>query len=192
MEKLRNYVNGKYVDPISNEYIDNFEPATGKVYSLIPNSNEEDVNQAVEAAEKAFPIWSEMSAEERSAILVKVSEGIERRMDEFVAAESKDNGKPLSLAKSVDIPRAVSNFHFFATAILHFASESHYMEGVGVNYTTRKPIGIVGCISPWNLPLYLFSWKIAPALAAGNCVIAKPSEITPYTAYLLGEVCSEA
>lgn len=173
-------------------YLDNFEPATGNVYSLIPDSDELDVQMAVEAAEKAFPIWSSMSVEERSAILVKVSEGIQRRMDQFVAAESKDNGKPATLAAHVDIPRAVSNFHFFATAILHFASESHSMEGEGVNYTTRKPIGIVGCISPWNLPLYLFTWKIAPALAAGNCVIAKPSEVTPYTAYLLGEVLEEA
>jgi len=159
---------------------------------MIPDSDAADVEKAVVAAEKAFPVWSSMSIEERSAILVRLSEGIERRMDEFVAAESKDNGKPVTLAAHVDIPRAVSNFHFFATAILHFASESHYMEGVGVNYTLRKPIGIVGCISPWNLPLYLFSWKIAPALAAGNCVIAKPSEITPYTAYLLGKVAQEA
>jgi aminomuconate-semialdehyde/2-hydroxymuconate-6-semialdehyde dehydrogenase len=192
MEKLRNYVNGAYCEPAGGAYIDNYEPATGKVYSLIPNSDERDVQAAVDAAEKAFPVWSAMSAEERGAILTRVSEGIERRMDEFVAAESRDNGKPLTLAAHVDIPRAVSNFHFFATAILHFASESHYMEGVGVNYTIRKPIGIVGCISPWNLPLYLFSWKIAPALAAGNCVVAKPSEITPYTAYLLGKVCTEA
>lgn len=192
MEKLQNYVNGAYCEPAGGSYIDNYEPATGKVYSLIPNSDERDVQAAVDAAEKAFPVWSAMSAEERGAILTRVSEGIERRMDEFVAAESRDNGKPLTLAAHVDIPRAVSNFHFFATAILHFASESHYMEGVGVNYTIRKPIGIVGCISPWNLPLYLFSWKIAPALAAGNCVVAKPSEITPYTAYLLGKVCTEA
>lgn len=192
MEKLRNFVNGEYCEPIGGAYIDNFEPATGKVYSLIPNSDERDVQQAVDAAEKAFPIWSSMNADERSAIMVKISEGIERRMEQFVAAESRDNGKPLTLAAHVDIPRAVSNFHFFATAIIHFASESHYMEGVGVNYTMRKPLGIVGCISPWNLPLYLFSWKIAPALAAGNCVVAKPSEITPYTAYLLGEVCKEA
>lgn len=192
MEKLRNFIDGTYCEPLSGQYIDNFEPATGKVYSLIPNSDERDVQKAVEAAEKAFPVWSAMSAEERSAIMVRISEGIQRRMDEFVAAESRDNGKPLSLAAHVDIPRAVSNFHFFATAILHFASESHYMEGVGFNYTIRKPIGIVGCISPWNLPLYLFSWKIAPALAAGNCVVAKPSEITPYTAFLLGEVCNEA
>lgn len=192
MEKLQNFIDGQYSAPVNGNYIDNFEPATGQVYCLIPNSDEHDVEQAVQAAEKAFPIWSGMSVEERSAILVKLSEGIERRMEEFVAAESRDNGKPKSLAGHVDIPRAVSNFHFFATAITHFASESHYMEGVGVNYTLRKPIGIVGCISPWNLPLYLFSWKIAPALAAGNCVIAKPSEITPYTAYLLGKVAQEA
>lgn len=172
--------------------MDNYEPATGKVYCLIPNSDSQDVEMAVQAAEKAFPIWSAMSTEERSAVMVRISEGIEKRMDEFVAAESRDNGKPLTLAAHVDIPRAVSNFHFFATAIIHFASESHYMEGVGVNYTMRKPLGIVGCISPWNLPLYLFSWKIAPALASGNCVVAKPSEITPYTAYLLGQVCKEA
>ncbi|MBL1279991.1 MAG: aldehyde dehydrogenase [Fluviicola sp.] len=192
MEKLRNFINGEYCDPTTGEYIDNYEPATGKVYSLIPNSGTEDVQKAVDAAEKAFPIWSKMSIDERSKILVKLSEGIAARMDEFTKAESRDNGKPLSLATHVDIPRAVSNFHFFATAILHFASESHNMEGVGVNYTLRKPIGIVGCISPWNLPLYLFSWKIAPALAAGNCIIAKPSEVTPYTAYLLGQVAKDA
>lgn len=192
MEKLQNFINGSYQDPIDANYIDNYEPATGQVYSLIPNSNEKDVELAVAAAEKALPIWSAMSIEERSSIMMKLSKGIEARMDEFVAAESKDNGKPISLAAHVDIPRAVSNFHFFATAIEHFASESHNMEGVGINYTLRKPIGIVGCISPWNLPLYLFSWKIAPALATGNCVIAKPSEITPYTAYLLGQVAKDA
>jgi aminomuconate-semialdehyde/2-hydroxymuconate-6-semialdehyde dehydrogenase len=192
MEKLQNFINGTYVPPKNGQYIDNYEPATGQVYALIPDSDEEDVFAAVEAAEKAFPIWSNMSIEERSKILVRLSEGIENNMDEFVQAESRDNGKPVSLAAHVDIPRAVSNFHFFATAITHFASESHHMEGVGINFTTRKPIGIVGCISPWNLPLYLFSWKIAPALAAGNCVIAKPSEITPYTAYLLGRIAQEA
>jgi len=192
MIKLQNFINGNYIAPISDAYMDNYEPATGQVYSLIPDSDERDVELAVEAAENAFPIWSNMSNEERSKILVKLSEGIEARMEEFVQAESRDNGKPVSLAGHVDIPRAVSNFHFFATAITHFASESHHMQGEGINYTLRKPIGIVGCISPWNLPLYLFSWKIAPALAAGNCVIAKPSEITPYTAYLLGQVAKDA
>ena len=192
MEKLKNFIGGEYCEPINGKYVDNYEPATGEVYSLIPDSDAQDVELAVNMAEKAFPIWSQMSNEERSKILVRLSEGIEARMDEFVAAESRDNGKPLSLAAHVDIPRAVSNFHFFATAIIHYASESHNMEGVGINYTLRKPLGIVGCISPWNLPLYLFSWKIAPALAAGNCVIAKPSEVTPYTAYLLGQVAKDA
>lgn len=192
MEKLQNFINGSYCDPKSGQFIDNYEPATGNVYSQIPDSSEEDVAIAVNAAEQAFPIWSKMSVGERSEILVRLSEGIKERMEEFVSAESKDNGKPISLAANVDIPRAISNFHFFATGILHFDSQSHNMEGVGVNYTLRKPIGIVGCISPWNLPLYLFSWKIAPALAAGNCVIAKPSEVTPYTAYLLGKVAKEA
>lgn len=192
MIRLQNFINGEMLAPLKGQYIDNYEPATGEVYGEIPNSTEEDVELAVEAAEKAFPIWSNMTNEERGAIMMRISLGIEKRMDEFVAAESRDNGKPLSLAAHVDIPRAVSNFHFFATAVEHFASESHYMEGMGINYTTRKPIGVVGCISPWNLPLYLFSWKIAPALASGNCVIAKPSEITPYTAYLLSEVVKES
>lgn len=192
MIRLQNFINGEMLAPVKGQYIDNYEPATGQVYGEIPNSTEEDVELAVEAAEKAFPIWSNMTNEERGAIMMRISLGIEKRMDEFVAAESRDNGKPLSLAAHVDIPRAVSNFHFFATAVEHFASESHYMEGMGINYTTRKPIGVVGCISPWNLPLYLFSWKIAPALASGNCVIAKPSEITPYTAYLLSEVVKES
>ena len=191
MKKLQNYINGKFEPPVSGAYIDNIDPSKGTVYSLIPDSGPQDIGHAVEAAKAAFPIWSGMSLNERSEILVRFSKGIEERMDEFVAAESMDNGKPVSLARQVDIPRAVSNLSFFATAILHFASESHYMEGMGINYTTRKPIGVVGCISPWNLPLYLFTWKIAPALATGNCVIAKPSEITPYTAYLLSEVAAE-
>ena len=192
MEKLKNFINGQFIEPINGQYLDNYEPATGKVYSLIPDSDESDVQLAVEADEKAYPRWHKKSIETRSDILMRIASGIEKRMDEFVKAESRDNGKPEKLALQVDIPRAVSNFHFFATGILHFASESHSMEGLGVNYTTRKPIGIVGCISPWNLPLYLFTWKIAPALAAGNCVVAKPSEVTPYTAYLLGEVIKDS
>jgi len=192
MIHIENYINGKLIKPTLNQYIDNIDPSRGEVYSQIPSSTKEDVELAVDASKKAFKTWSNMPKEKRSDIMLKVADLIEERMDEFVAAESLDNGKPLSLAKAVDIPRAVSNFKFFATAILHYASESHYMEGLGVNYTVRKPIGIVGCISPWNLPLYLFTWKIAPALAAGNCVIAKPSEITPMTAYLLSKACLDA
>lgn len=191
MEKILNYINGRFIAPASELMFENVEPATGKPYSLIPNSQAEDVELAFNAAKEAFPIWSNLSIEERADWLMKLSDGIAQRMDEFVEAESRDNGKPIKLARQVDIPRAISNFKFFATAIQHYASQSHEMVGVGVNYTLRKPIGIVGCISPWNLPLYLFSWKIAPALAAGNCVIAKPSEVTPYTAFLLCKVMEE-
>lgn len=191
MFKIRNYINGELVEPISNEYIDNYEPAKGAVYSLIPRSSSADLTLAVDAAKKAFPIWANTPKEIRSHYLRKISERIEERLDELAEAESRDNGKPVSLAKRVDIPRASKNFSFFSSAIIHFESESHYMEEGVLNYTLRSPIGIAACISPWNLPLYLFSWKIAPALVSGNCVIAKPSEITPMTAYLLSEICVE-
>ncbi len=192
MEKLQNYINGELVAPISGEYFDNFEPATGKVYSLIPDSDLADVETATAAAKAAFPIWSRMSIQDRSDILLRIAQLIGDNLDELAQAESRDNGKPLKLARTVDIPRAQSNFHFYGTGILHFASESHSMGDLAINYTLRQAIGVAGCISPWNLPLYLFSWKIAPALAAGNTVVAKPSEVTPYTAYLLSKICIEA
>jgi aminomuconate-semialdehyde/2-hydroxymuconate-6-semialdehyde dehydrogenase len=192
MEELKNYINGELTEPVSKKYLDNYEPATGEVYSRCPDSDERDVQLAYEAAKAAFENWSKIPLEERMMLLMKVADGIQFHFDEFVSAESRDNGKPQKLARAVDIPRAISNFRFYASALQHFASESHQMPGVGINYTLRQPIGVVGCISPWNLPLYLFSWKIAPALATGNCVIAKPSEITPYTAYLLSQVCIEA
>jgi aminomuconate-semialdehyde/2-hydroxymuconate-6-semialdehyde dehydrogenase len=192
MERINNYINGEFIPPLSGGYLDNVEPATGMVYSLCPDSDERDVELAYDAAKSAFETWSKTSLEERMLILMKIADGIEKRMEEFVVAESRDNGKPLKLARAVDIPRAISNFRFYASAVQHFASESHQMPGVGVNYTLRQPIGVVACISPWNLPIYLFTWKIAPALATGNCVVAKPSEITPYTAYLLSQVCIEA
>ncbi len=192
MLKIENYINGELFAPVSNEYLDNFNSATGEVYSLIPDSDERDVEKAVEAAAKAFPIWKQMSAEERHDVLMRVSALIERDLDLLAEAESIDNGKPKSLAKAVDIPRAVSNFKFYATAAMHTATEAHETVGQAINYTLRQPLGVVGCISPWNLPLYLFSWKIAPALAAGCTVVAKPSEITPMTAYLLSKICIEA
>ncbi|MAY84925.1 MAG: 2-hydroxymuconic semialdehyde dehydrogenase [Flavobacteriales bacterium] len=191
MFKIRNYINGELKAPISGNYIDNYEPAKAEVYSLIPRSDEADLAKAVEAAEAAFPIWSRTPREVRSEYLLKISQRIEERLDELAKAESRDNGKPLTLATNVDIPRAAKNFRFFSSAIVHYESQSHYMEEGAINYTLRSPIGIAACISPWNLPLYLFSWKIAPAIAAGNCVIAKPSEITPMTAYLLSEICVE-
>lgn len=192
MQKLQNYINGQLLAPISGKYIDNVEPATGNVYSWIPDSGEEDVQLAVEAAQKAFPQWSMTPIAERSKILLRIATLIEENLERLALAESIDNGKPIWLAKRVDIPRAASNFHFYATAIHHYATGAHAMTNQAINYTLRDAIGVVGCISPWNLPLYLFSWKIAPALAAGNCVVAKPSEVTPMTAYLLSELCIEA
>jgi aminomuconate-semialdehyde/2-hydroxymuconate-6-semialdehyde dehydrogenase len=192
MLTLKNYINGELINPVSKRYIDNYEPATGQVYSQVPDSDGSDLQLAVDAAKAAFLKWSTTGLEERMMILLKIADGIEKRLDEFAAGESKDNGKPLKLARSLDIPRAISNFRFYASAIQHFASESHQMPGTGINYTLRQPIGVVGCISPWNLPLYLFTWKIAPALATGNCVVSKPSEITPYTAYLLSQVCIDS
>lgn len=189
---IQNFINGQYVDPASGQWLDNVEPATGKVYGRIPDSDERDVEEAVIAAKAAFPAWAAMTNKQRSDILMKVSRGIEARLPELAAAESRDNGKPLKLATRVDIPRAQDNFAFFATAILHDSAETHDMGESGFNYTLRKPLGVAGCISPWNLPLYLFTWKIAPALASGNTVVAKPSEVTPVTAALLGEICNEA
>lgn len=190
---IQNYINGNFHNPIQDKWLDNYNPSNGEVYCQIPNSTNEDVENAYIAAKSAFPSWSQTTLEERSRIMLKISELIDTNLDRLAEAESKDNGKPIWLAKAVDIPRASSNFRFFANAITQFASESH--ESVGqqaINYTLRQPIGVVGCISPWNLPLYLFSWKIAPAIAAGNCVVAKPSEVTPMTAFLLSEICNEA
>ena len=193
MIQIQNYIDGTFVNPIQNEWIDNTDPSNGLVYGKIPNSCSKDVQVAYKAAQKAFIPWSETSIENRSSILLKIAHLIEANLNRFAEAESKDNGKPISVAKTVDIPRAASNFRFFGHAITQFYSESHETKSEKtINYTLRHPIGVVGCISPWNLPLYLLSWKIAPALAAGNCVVAKPSEVTPYTAFLLGEICTEA
>jgi len=190
---IQNYINGEFVNPINGAFIDNYNPSNGEVYGQIPNSSSQDVAFAYNSAKSAFKQWSKTTVEERSRILIRISELLEANIERFALAESKDNGKPLSLARQIDIPRAASNFRFFGNAITQFASESHESVGLNaVNFTLRQPLGVVGCISPWNLPLYLFTWKIAPAIAAGNCVVAKPSEVTPMTAYLLGEICAEA
>lgn len=192
MERILNYIGGSLVPPRSGRFLDNVNPATGQVYSHIPDSDAADVAEAVAAAQQASPDWAAAAPEVRFSILNRIADLIEADLENFALAESNDNGKPLSVARNVDIPRAVSNFRFFATAAMQFASEAHPMPGQAVNYTLRQPLGTVGCISPWNLPLYLFTWKIAPALAAGNCVVGKPSELTPMTAFLLAKVCIEA
>ena len=189
---IKNLINGQLLAPIDGHYIDNYEPATGQVYAKTPDSNEQDLASAVDAAEQAFPAWANTAAELKAKILYRLADLIEQNQDELARAETIDNGKPITLAKNVDIYRAAANIRFFAQALTQFSSESHAMEAVAINYTLRDPLGVVACISPWNLPLYLFTWKIAPALAAGNTVIAKPSEVTPMTAYLFSKLCIEA
>ena len=192
MEKILNYINGELVEPVSGNYLDNYNPATGQVYSLIPDSEASDINNAVIAAKEAFNTWSITPKQERSDILMKLADTIEKYSEDLVKAESKDNGKPETLAARVDIPRAPANIRFFAGAILHDSSKVHEMDSIAINYTLRQPVGVAACISPWNLPLYLLTWKVAPALAAGNTVVAKPSEVTPMTAYLFSKICIEA
>ena len=189
MIQIKNYINGSFKSANSGLTIENVNPSLGKVYGTIPDSDDSDAKEAIQAAEHAFFDWKNLSFEKRFDYLLAIAKGIESRMEEFVQAESMDNGKPTWLTAQSDIPRAISNLKFFASAQMNFPSESHHTPGQGLNYTLRMPLGVVGCISPWNLPLYLFTWKIAPALAAGNTVVAKPSEVTPYTAYLLTEVC---
>lgn len=192
MEKILNYIDGKLVEPKSGNYLDNIDPAIGQTYSQIPDSDGADVEAAIMASKKAQQAWANTSAEKRSALIMKIADLIDRDLEKLARAESIDNGKPISLARMVDIPRASANFRFYASAIINFSSEAHITPDKGVNYTIRQPVGIAGCISPWNLPLYLFTWKIAPALATGNCVVAKPSEITPMSAFLLSKICIEA
>lgn len=192
MQKIQNYIHGELIGPQSGNYFENINPAEGRPYSLVPDSDSADVQQAVEAARQAFEAWAGMPVEKRSAILMRVADLIDRDLDKLAQAESTDQGKPLKLARMVDIPRASLNMRFFATGAIHFASEAHITGNEAVNYTLRTPVGVAGCISPWNLPLYLFTWKIAPALAAGCTVVAKPSELTPMTAFMFSQLCMEA
>jgi len=191
IERLENWIDGRPVPPVSGAYLPDYEPATGTVFAEVPDSDAADIDRAVKSARAAFPKWSETPAAERSRMLLALADGLESQLERFARAESQDTGKPIRLARTLDIPRAIANFRFFATAILHTHSESHATDRAALNITLRQPRGVAGCISPWNLPLYLFSWKIAPALATGNTVVGKPSEVTPYTAYLLGEVCRD-
>ena len=190
--RLTNFIDGDYRAPASGAYLPVYEPATGKVYAEVPDSNTADIDVAVAAAQAARRSWAGTSPSQRAKLLRRMADLIEARLDAFAEEESRDNGKPVTVARTVDIPRAIANFRFFAAMAETQASESHHDEAGTLNYTLRQPLGVVGCISPWNLPLYLLSWKIAPALATGNCVIAKPSEITPVTAWLLGEIAQEA
>jgi aminomuconate-semialdehyde/2-hydroxymuconate-6-semialdehyde dehydrogenase len=190
--KIGNFIGGAFVAARSGATIEDVNPATEETIATIPDSNAADVDDAVRAARLAFPAWSGTPAAERSRLLLKLADLIERDLEPLARLESEDSGKALSLARRLDIPRAVANFRFFATAILHDSTEAHVDAGLSLNYTMRQPLGVAGLISPWNLPLYLLSWKIAPAIAAGNSCVAKPSELTPLTANRLAELAGEA
>jgi len=192
MLELRNYIGGALRASGSGRWFDTYEPAVGRVYARTAQSDAHDVAAAVAAAQAAFPAWRDLPAAQRAAWLNRIADLIERDLEHFARAESQDTGKPLTLARTLDVPRAIANLRFFAAAATQFASEAHAMEIGAINYTLRQPHGVVAGISPWNLPLYLLTWKVAPALATGNCVIAKPSEFTPLTATLLAERCIEA
>jgi len=186
--KLCNFIDGKFIPPANNKYFDNINPATGKVYSYVPDSDATDVELAVRAAKKAFPEWSARSNQDRAAFLNRIADLIEQHLKVFAEAESRDQGKPVTLATAVDIPRAVQNFRFYASAILHHTDLATHTDNLAVNFTIRTPLGVAGLISPWNLPLYLLTWKIAPAIAVGNTAVCKPSEMTSVTASMLGHI----
>ena len=190
MIKIQNYIAGELRDPNDGDWLDNFEPATGQVYSQVPDSGENDVADAVTAAKSASQAWGATSPDERAEVLFRLADAIDDHRQELVKLESQDNGKPEWLADQVDIPRCSKNIRHFASAVVGSSSQSHAMPNA-INYTLRQPIGVAGIISPWNLPLYLFTWKIAPALATGNCVVGKPSEVTPMTAFKLAEICQQ-
>ena len=192
MQDVLNFIDGRHAPAACGEWLDDVDPATGETYARVASSDARDVDRSVAAALHAFPTWSVTPVVERSKLLRRLARLIERDLEKLARAESIDSGKPLSAARTVDIPRAVQNFDFFADAVTQFSSEAHPTDEVALNYTLRQPLGPVACISPWNLPLYLLTWKIAPALAAGNCVVAKPSEVTPMSAHLLGSLAAEA
>ena len=192
MITLLNYVAGELIPARAGKHLEDREPASGAVLARIPESDGDDVARAVAAASAAFVTWSRTPAAERSRVLLRIADLIEARSEELARDESVDTGKPIALARSLDIPRAALNFRFFASAILHGHSEAHVTDHTALNYTLRRPRGVCGLISPWNLPLYLLSWKVAPALATGNTAVAKPSELAPLTAFRLAELCREA
>src|SRR6516162_7359701 len=191
MLTIQHFIDGQYVAPASGQWFDKTDPATGQVVARVPDGDSRDVDAAVVAAARAFPAWSRTPTAERSRLLLAIADKIDANLEKLALAECVDGGKPLRRARMVEIPRASANFRFFASAVEHFHSEAYRTDQIAINYTLRPPRGVAGLLSPWNLPLYLFTWKVAPALATGNTVVAKPSELTPTTAHLLTEICQE-
>ena len=187
---LRNYISGEFIEPETGEWLENFSPATGKIIALVPKSGQNDINMAVESAIQALPSWSALTNVDRANWLDKIADKLETKYEEIAELESKDTGKPISLAREVDAYRSVKNFRFFANMIRNLNEESYDMEDA-TNRVIYKPVGVGALITPWNLPLYLLSWKVAPAIGMGNTVVCKPSEMTPLTADLLMKTIDE-
>ncbi len=187
--QIHHWIDGEARKPASGRWLPVSDPARGSEYAQVARGDAGDVEAAVAAAQRASRGWAALPNDARAQWLERLAAALEAKLGDFAHAEARDGGKPLRLAREVEIPRAVSNLRFFAHAATQFASESHHGQA-GLNYTLRQPLGSVATISPWNLPLYLFTWKIAPALAAGNTVVAKPSEVTPLTATMLGELAA--
>ncbi len=190
MNKIQNYINGEFQPSADGRTIDDINPATGEAIGTIPASTSADVQHAVDAATAVRTEWAALSIGERSNWLDKIADSLESKSEKIASLESLDTGKPISLARAVDATRSVTNFRFFAKFAKEYTQEKFEMEDA-VNHVILKPVGIAGLITPWNLPLYLLSWKIAPAIVMGNTVVAKPSELTPLTANLLAEVLDE-
>jgi len=190
---VENFIGGTFVTrKPEHPFIPSYNPATGNVWATLPDSTTQDVETAVNAASRAFPAWSALTPEARAGFLLKIADRIDARLDQLALAESRDQGKPVNLAKKMDIPRASINFRVFAQAWQHHLETSNAMPGAGViNYSSRHPVGVAGLISPWNLPLYLLTFKMAPALMAGNTVVCKPSEMTSVTAWMLCSIMLE-
>jgi aminomuconate-semialdehyde/2-hydroxymuconate-6-semialdehyde dehydrogenase len=191
MLTIRHFIDGRHVDAASGQSFEKTDPATGQVVARVPDGDGRDVDAAVAAAVRAFPRWSRTPTEERARLLLSIADRIDACLEKLALAECVDGGKPLRRARMAEIPRASANFRFFAAAVQAFHSEAYRTDQQALNYTLRQPRGVAGLLSPWNLPLYLFTWKVAPALATGNTVVAKPSELTPTTAHLLTEICQE-
>jgi len=192
MEQIANLLNGELMPPLSGQYMDNYNPSTGRVYSQVPSCDQDDVNLAVESAKKAFEKWSKTPTADRVSLMMKLADLIDRDKEALAIAESQDQGKPLWLARSVDIPRASANLRFFAHAVMNHKSVAFTDTANVVEYINRPSIGPCALISPWNLPLYLLTWKVAPCIATGNTAICKPSELTPMTAFLFSQLVIEA
>ncbi|MFG2329292.1 aldehyde dehydrogenase family protein, partial [Streptomyces sp. NPDC048604] len=192
LRRLRNYINGEFRDAADGRTIDVINPATGEVYATSPLSGQADVDAAMEAAAAAFPAWRDATPSERQKVLLKIADAFEERAEDLIAAEVENTGKPVALTASEEIPPMVDQIRFFAGAarLLEGKSAGEYMEGM-TSIVRREPVGVCAQVAPWNYPMMMAVWKFAPALAAGNTVVLKPSDTTPASTVLMAEIIGQ-